>query len=49
MYKSFDGQYIENKERYFYFVEKYGVNPSGYAKFKTLEDSIEALEFAKKI
>jgi hypothetical protein len=47
MYKSFDCETISNKERYFKYLKKYGFSINWYAKFETLEDSIEAMEFAK--
>jgi hypothetical protein len=49
MYKSLDGQYIVNKDIYFYFVKKYGVNGVDKVRFKSVENSIEALEYAKNI
>ena len=48
MYKSFDYETISNKERYFKYLKKYGFSINWYAKFETLEDSIEAMEFAKE-
>jgi len=48
MYKSFDCETISNKERYFKYLKKYGFSINWYAKFETLEDSIEAMEFAKE-
>ncbi|MFA5917773.1 MAG: hypothetical protein WC850_06080 [Candidatus Gracilibacteria bacterium] len=44
-----DGKNITNKDRYFYLTERYGFRGDLYKPFKTLEDSIAGLEFAKKI
>lgn len=40
---------ITNKEIYFFLTEKYWFKADLYKPFKTLDDSIEGLEFAKKI
>lgn len=45
-YFSDDGQYIVDKEKYFNLVKKYWFSETSYKPFKTLEDSIEALEYA---
>ncbi|NDK07824.1 hypothetical protein EOM39_01100 [Candidatus Gracilibacteria bacterium] len=44
-----DGKNITNKEIYFFLTERYGFKSDLYKPFKTLEDSIEGLEFAMKI
>jgi hypothetical protein len=44
-----DWKNITNIERYFYLTEKYWYDYTLYKPFKTLEDSIDWLEFAKKI
>lgn len=44
-----DGKNITNTERYFFLTERYGFDSTLYKPFKTLEDSIEGLDFAKKI
>ena len=49
MYKSLDGKYIVNKDIYFYFVKKYGLNSVDTIRFKTIKDATDALELAKII
>ncbi|MDD3303216.1 MAG: hypothetical protein PHN31_06690, partial [Candidatus Gracilibacteria bacterium] len=41
-----DGKNITNKGIYFYLTERYGFNETLYKPFRTMEDSIEGLEFA---
>ena len=49
LYTDITGEYITNKDRYFWLLDTYWKGIGGsYAKFKTFEDSIEALEFAKR-
>nr|MDD3720175.1 hypothetical protein [Candidatus Gracilibacteria bacterium] len=43
-----DGKNITNKNIYFFLTERYGFNPSLYKPFKTLDDSIDGLEFAMR-
>lgn len=43
-----DWKNITNKERYFFLTERYGYDYTLYKPFKTLKDSIDGLEFAKR-
>lgn len=47
-YRDWQGEYITDTEEYLELVKQYGFDIWSYAKFQTLEESIQALEFAKE-
>lgn len=48
-YTSSDWEYIKDKEKYFWLIEKYWTNEKWFAKFETLKDAIDALKLADKL